>query len=538
MTNETTTCDPAPRLRTPVLIVLLVSLVCAMSTLWLPLGRDHGIGLYIADVMLDGGAPYKDAWEIRPPGIFYFYAAAITAFGKNALALRLLDLLTHVLTALALFHLGRRLFGVGAGLVAGVVYPIVYFFGNDFWNLGNTDGSVALPSVLALLCLLGSRRGPRPAWDLLAGVLMGVVFLVRFTHGLLYLPVLALLFASGAHVKPCRFGSRFRRLVVVSLGFVGCLGLFLTHMGFKGALGDFFYTLFVFAPKYAVLTYDGDLMTFLKPAVRLHALFVTKYILVTIPALLGCLWIAVRERTAPGLAAVLWLVSALLGMEVMAKFYAYHWLPLFAPLSLLAGFLIHRVLGSLRRGSYVVGIIGLVVLAYCAGSFTLRFGPVAYDRYGSALALSAGTMGVEDYRGRFDTWKRGSDFSATANYTCAAYLKQQTRPDDPVFIWGFETLIYYLADRRPPTRFCSNYPIVAKWHRQDWYEELLQTLKDRPPAYVLLVTHDAMPWITGHSLDSLGTLRARFPELRDFIDVNYELEATIENIHVCRLRKG
>ena len=535
MTLTETVAKPKD-LRSHYLLVAGFSMLCGLTSCWLVLGRDQGIGLYIADVLRTGGAPYKDAWEIRPPGIFYIYAAAISAFGKTALALRLLDLITHTLTALALVHLGRRLYSESAGLWAGLLYPAVYFLGNDFWNLGNTDGSVALPSVLALCCVLEHRRGSRSAWDFGAGLLMGVVFLVRFTQGLIYLPVLALIFASQVHARPYGWTPRIFRLALITAGFLLINGLFVLHMHMRGALGDFLYTLFVFAPKYAVLTYDRNWTEFLRSIAGLHFFFTIKYALVTVPALLACSWIAVRERSAFGLAGILWLLSALLGMEVMAKYYAYHWLPLFAPLALMAGWFFGQVMRSLRTGRRVIGIAGLVILAYCVGSFAARFGPVAVERFRDAVSLSLGTQTQSDYLRKFDTLDRGSDFSATANYRSAEYLRQHTQPGDPVFVWGFETLIYYLADRNPPTRFCSNYPIVAKWHRQDWYEELVEQIKTTRPVYILLVSRDAMPWITGHGLDSLSTLKRNHPELRDFISENYDLETTIENIHLCRYK--
>ena len=522
---------------TPYLLVLLAVMILGLPTLALPLGRDHGIGLYIADVMLQGGAPYRDAWEIRPPGIFYVYGAYIAAFGKTTITLRLGDLLLQTLTALALCRLGLKTYGRAAGIGAGAFYAACYFMGNDFWHMGNTDGAVALPAVLALAALLPHRRGPRLAWDAASGLLIAVAFLVRFTQGLVYVPALALIFAAGARQRPYGLKSRIVRTIATAAGFGLGLGLFVGHMAYKGAWGDFYYTLFVFAPQYASLTYEGRVAEFLGFALALHARFFLDFALVTVPALLAGLWILFKSRTAYGLVALLWLLGAVAGTDIMAKFYGYHWLPIFAPLSFLAGVFLQQVARFRREGRTGWAAAGGVAAVACAVAFCVHFGARQAGRVSDAVKLAGGSMAWEEHLGQFDSLDRGGDFSATANYAAAEYLRSHTGHDDKVFIWGFETLIYFLSDRQAPTRFCSNYPISAVWHRQDWYEELVSTLQSSRPMYILLVTEDEMPWITRHGMDSLTALKREFPELRDFVLEQYEVETTIENIHMCRRKQ-
>ena len=39
-------------------------------------GRDQGIYAVVGEAILSGGAPYSDAWDFKPPFIFFAYAAA------------------------------------------------------------------------------------------------------------------------------------------------------------------------------------------------------------------------------------------------------------------------------------------------------------------------------------------------------------------------------------------------------------------------------------------------------------------------------
>src|SRR5262245_7445629 len=56
-------------------------------------GRDQGIYATVADSMLRGGMPYRDAWDFKPPGIFVVYAATRAVFGSGQWAIRLVEVL-------------------------------------------------------------------------------------------------------------------------------------------------------------------------------------------------------------------------------------------------------------------------------------------------------------------------------------------------------------------------------------------------------------------------------------------------------------
>ena len=72
-------------------------------------GRDHGIYATVAAVMLDGGMPYRDAWDFKPPGIYYVYAAVRAVLGFRPRD-RLLAPLARTGAALALY---AGLFAIG-----------------------------------------------------------------------------------------------------------------------------------------------------------------------------------------------------------------------------------------------------------------------------------------------------------------------------------------------------------------------------------------------------------------------------------------
>ena len=91
--------------------LILISLIVALPVLTYPLGRDQGMYANIARTILNGGLPYIDMWDIKPPAIYYIYAGGISLFGPGAAAIRAIDLAFLPLTLISLFMLGKRLGG-------------------------------------------------------------------------------------------------------------------------------------------------------------------------------------------------------------------------------------------------------------------------------------------------------------------------------------------------------------------------------------------------------------------------------------------
>ena len=74
-------------------------------------GRDQGIYAVVADAVLRGGAPYLDAWDFKPPAVYFAYALAEGVFGPSQAAVRVLEALALVSLVPAFAILSRRHLG-------------------------------------------------------------------------------------------------------------------------------------------------------------------------------------------------------------------------------------------------------------------------------------------------------------------------------------------------------------------------------------------------------------------------------------------
>jgi hypothetical protein len=113
----------------------------------------------------------------------------------------------------------------------------------------------------------------------------------------------------------------------------------------------------------------------------------------------------------------------------------------------------------------------------------------------------------------------------------ASFLHDRVPEGRPVLVWGFEPVIYDLAERRPATRYLYDVPQRVAWAKAREREILMGDLGASPPAAIVVEHRDVFPVVTGDAIDSADTLRD-FPALAELIASRYALTATIEDFDV------
>ena len=144
--------------------VVALVLLAAWPVIIFPFGPDQAIFATIGRTISQGGFPYTDAWDQKPPAIYLIYAVAI--HGPLGLMgnVHVFEFAWLAATVLALCELGRRWWSLRAGALAGLLYGLVYGTTTGYWNLAQPDGFIALPLALGLL-LYDAATAPRPATD-------------------------------------------------------------------------------------------------------------------------------------------------------------------------------------------------------------------------------------------------------------------------------------------------------------------------------------------------------------------------------------
>jgi hypothetical protein len=130
---------------------------------------------------------------------------------------------------------------------------------------------------------------------------------------------------------------------------------------------------------------------------------------------------------------------------------------------------------------------------------------------------------------------------ADARSTTAAYLKSVTTPQDTILVWGWESVIYFLAQRESPTRFALPFALYVDTPYLDEYAGiLLKEVQARPPAYIADLRDPLMPFIDGRPAETCVSgnqmTNPRMVVFLAFVCANYEEDRSFETINIYKLR--
>jgi hypothetical protein len=238
-----------------------------------------------------------------------------------------------------------------------------------------------------------------------------------------------------------------------------------------------------------------------------------------------------RERE--GLFLVLGFISVeLAGVCMQGKFFAYHYgatLPLVAFIGGVGLYKLWR--RCLMGGAAGVTVFVLFVVVTAIMRTAARDLDSFWDR--SAVRMQyLFRIGPYPTRELMDReLALAADYDLDNDRRLAAEIRRRTPEAAPVYVWGFEPVVYLLADRPPATRFIYNVPQRVQWAREHARSTLMQELARRPPQLIAVQRNDVFPSVTGDELDSRRALET-FPELSTLIEEDYALIESIDDFEL------
>jgi len=483
------------------------------------LGLDQGIYAAVADAMLRGGAPYRDAWDFKPPGVYFVYALARGLFGPGMASVRVLEALS-VASLFAAFPILSRRFagGVAPGLLGAALAASGHVW-LGFWHTAQPESFGGV--LLAWALVLATTRMPGARGQALAQAAAGALYAAAalmkppLGGGILVSAAFAAHAAWQAAPRDARLRAALRPLVAYGAG--GCLpvGAVLLYLAAKGALPDLADALFGFAPAYTRMRFEpGSLRVFLFRTLEFMLFRFSLLHLIGLALLFGLPALARRERE--GVTHVLGVLGfVLVGIALQGSFFAYHFGAALHLVALLAGFGLWKLVRVGPR--FALGALGVAALVWVFANANGLSDPVPGGFFTRARTLDAGSARNAPLR------------------RVAAWVAARTEPSETLYVWGFEPLLYDLAQRRPASRYIYNAPQRAPWSRRRARPSLMEDLRAAPPAAILVEQGDLHPGTAATDTDSATELE-KFPLLRAFLAEGYVQAARIDRftIHLRR----
>jgi 4-amino-4-deoxy-L-arabinose transferase-like glycosyltransferase len=429
---------------------------------------SEGMYSVVANEIVDGGRPYADAVERKPPLLFWTYAAVFTIAGKfNWKALHIVALVWTLCAMAGLYVIGHLLFDRATGLIAAFFYGVF----QPFWSWKNLsfDGEMLmnLPIIWAWAIAL-RRSSSRLRPELFpAGALLGAAFLLKQPAAIAAVPLgIYLLLPSYRDSRSLTRTNSILQATMLTAGFVAAIGLVTIVLWKQGILHEAFYWTIA----------DHDIPhVFGEKGILLTLAFIGACLPLVLGAILACrdnneIWVARRpERTALfGL-----LAASAIGVAAGGRFYAHYYVQLIPPLALLAAPYYARLWSRtmqpphwILRPAVTYAWLALTVIALSI----IRWIELAPRR-------------VPSEAGR--------------------YLSMHSSPEDRIFVWGQTAKMYLDARRRPACRyiiaapltgyiFGGSLPGVDTRNRivPGAWENLQQDFAKHPPTYIVDVQTD------------------------------------------------
>jgi hypothetical protein len=505
---------------TRLLLVLAGALILLrVPSLTQPMGPDQGLYAYVGDRIVAHDLAYRDAWDQKPPGVHYVYAA-LRWISHNDVAVPAADLAAAVLVAGFVWLLAWRLGGPAAGALAAVFFLLLSDPSMDRYGgvrvRAQAETFIALAVAAAVgIAAVGKRARRRRM--LVAGLLVGAAFTLKYNAGLYGIVVL-----SGVALMT---GLTLVDLLMVVLG---ALIVPLTMLGifwWGGAISDLYQATILYNVQYSGETYASrlDMLKYLVAFPVRHAKLNPLWFV----GGLGCLALLVagirrRQLWLP----VLWTAVACVSIAINGSRELPQYFVQAAPALAVAGGL--GAVVALGRAPVVLRWIAALLVAF--GCWRVGAEPFPKKLAANVWADAQYLMKRVDRRthlARFGGTRSADKYSALDNIDIGWFLAQKTTPDDTVYVFGFSPGSYAYAQRRSASRFFWSRPVILDFnHENPTYgiAGLRNDLEHSRPAYVILQAHDWAPDVQDSAAFFLSQpaladwLHAGYHEVTPFVD--------------------
>ena len=407
--------------------IILLTVAIRLPSLVHPRAIDsEAMYSVVANEIVDGGRPYADAVERKPPLLFWTYAAIFKVAGKfNWKALHFVAAVWTLCAMAGLYAIGNELFDSNTGLIAALFYSVF----QPWWTWKNLsfDGEMLmnLPIIWAwTIAFRSSASRVRP--ELFpAGALLGAAFLLKQPAAIAAVPLgIYLLLPSYRVSRNLTPTNSIIQATMLTLGFFVTLGSVAIVLWKQGILHDAFY--------WTIADHDVPHVFWQKGMVNTLT-FLGACLPLIIGSTMSCrdksgIWSGRRaERTALlGL-----LAASAIGSAAGARFYPHYYVQLIPPLALLAAPYYARLWSRTIRPPHWI-LRPKVTYAW--------------------LTLTVVAVSIRHWTGLAPQ---------RVPFEAGRYLLTHSAPADRIFVWGQSSEIYLDAHRRPACRYITAFPLTG-----------------------------------------------------------------------------
>lgn len=459
---------------------LLFLLICVIyiirsKFLLIPFERDEGIYGYYGKLLLEGGIPYKDFYEQKFPGLFYFYSFMVSMFGDTVKGLHTGFMYLNIITIILIYFTSRILFSPIAGLLSATTFAFVSLTPNLSGFTVQAEHGVAFFISLGLLFYALYNSQKKWYYNFLMGVAFGFAIMTKTSGLFLVLWGGIILILDFFFTDKKTFKNFIIQTGIYSIGVLLVIGSFFLLIYMKGSFQDMIFWTYEIPKNYvSKIPFDDGVkyFTYSKDAIlQNHKFFWYHSLLAVILCLLKT--ISWKQKFF----GITLLAFSFFTIVPGFYFYGHYWIQTIPGLAVVTG-LTYYAINSLAYNffklkfqgfKYVyLGVFTLLTYSHISAFKQYYFKP-NYERilrnvYGNNPFPEAMEIG---------NW-----------------INANSKPEDNIVLLGSEPQIYFYTKKKSPSRHAYFAAIVDNVpQHKEWQREFVRDVEKANPKYLVYFNH-------------------------------------------------
>jgi len=473
------------------IFILLLYLLLALIHLYFPYYADQALFNLAAEMMNNHAILYKDFWDIKQPGIFYFFYLGGKIFSFSEEGIHSFEILYWFLFSIAImiyFWKSNFLNNDFSYFLLPVLTVGSYYILADSRDLTQVEILVSLPLALSIFIMDYFLKSTKIAPYLLLGLLISIVLFYK----LLFLLIIGgfILFHLIEIIKIHEF--KFRKIVLIKIlpgliGFSILPVLFLIYIYHNDISTEVIYTYFILPPKIITeLPTIKSFSVFLKNGFE----FVKEALPLVILAIPG-LFLHSKAQRPLVFQLLLWLFlgTVVIGMQ-RTSYWPYQFQLLIFPLGILSLIGIDKLIEKFSSARTILIYFFLVIF--------IPFAKIILKKTYSFYLYNP--INIEN---RME-YKNLYQYNYLQIKNDIKFLEKENNKSE-IYICG-DPLYYYLSKKSQPISLNG---WCLEFYPDNQYIDLVKELKSKTPEFIFI------------SSEYYDLINGRAIVLKSFIDDNY-----------------
>lgn len=455
-------------------ISLLIGIILLIFIhLPLPFSGDQAFFLVGAEELNAGKILYKDFWDIKQPGVFYFFLIAGKLFGFSDYGIHLGEAMYWLVFGAALLWFYRKyefFFSLNYVFLIIGIFILAYYGGAGITRLTQVEALVNFPIMLVVIFNLLYLKFSKHSitWLFLSGLAGGCVLFFKLMFLFILLPLWFITFIRKRKTG-AGFVFLFKQFLIIPLGIFVFWLPFLIYCYNYDCFQLVFQTYFIIPPEIIKEIPSQTLTELISSSFN----FFSK-----IPFLTGLAFWGIFSLRKHHLKTdmAIWLLSGILVILMQrTSWYSYHFQLLLVPITMLAAFQLHNIIHTIKGKENIflnwkISTAALLILVNlpALGFFIIKGNTVVKNHFGLS----------EDDRIQI---ARNFDDNNQA-IAASEIFPGKEEPDCPIFVVN-DPLIYYYTKRTQAIT-------LSGWSLQLFLPHqwaiLYQELDSKKPCYIYM----------------------------------------------------